>query len=270
MKAIYFALATLLFPQPAHTADLIVRAVGNDGGFRIGSECSFGSQQLICPIDTGSPFSVVALADWNRDLPNSGRDDLGSIGLSIQCEKIRVTNFKMLSLQVPEIEFHRCESFGSLPSLIGLNFFSGQTITFRFRDSKVELGANYSGKTSRFVEDVSEMLIVPGAVGTELISIAIDTGAPVTLVDQDFIDRHPDVFVESTKPVTDMMRRRGFRRYEMHAPFIINGIQIAAEFVYSTAVGEFSKGKYLALLGMNHLMGANWYFNLPAKSWAAF
>jgi hypothetical protein len=100
--------------------------------------------------------------------------------------------------------------------------------------------------------------------------MAVDTGAPVTFVDQTLVDRYPGIFIESSRPPSEMLVRRGLRRYEMHGSFDVNGFKLEAEYVHAADVKGFSRGEYSVLLGANHMRKANWYFDVPGKRWAIY
>lgn len=249
-------------------------SVGGDGGIRLGSECFLSGESQVCPIDTGGGVSVIALSERNRHYPSLGQANLSSVGLELKCELVKVPDLQILGVQAPGAIFHRCENIPGETVLVGLNFFQERTFTIDFARKQFDLDTSYAGETSElypgWLFSPFEKLIVMGKVSSEPVMIAVDTGAPVTLMDQKLVDRHPEIFVESKKPPSEMMKRRGFRRFEMHGPFVINGVELKAEFVHTADIFTFSRGTYLVILGVNHMSGANWFFDLVHKRWAIF
>ena len=263
-------LLSVLLNTQAECSPLSLRPVGDDGGYRLGGDCQLSGEKDICPIDTGAAISVVALNERNKDYPSLGEKQIHSIGLVINCNLVKIPDFKLFERKSPETIFHRCENLPSVKSLIGLDFFFHHTFTLNFTDETITIDAHYPKKKEQLYGFASNKLLISGELDGETVRIAFDTGAPVTLVDQNFVDQHPQIFVESGKPPTEMMKRRGLRRFEMHSPLFVHGIPLYAEFVYAADVQNFSTHQYVMLLGVNHMKHANWHFDLQERTWAIF
>lgn len=255
----------------AFASELLIHPEGDDGGYRLKGVCVMAGETDECPIDTAAPMSVVALNESNRAYPSLGERTIGSIGLEMHCSLIKIPDFEIFGAKNPDAIFHRCENLPSVRALIGLDFFMNHSFILDFARGSLAMDGGYSGITSLLAAPASTgKIIVTGSVGKQEVRVAIDTGAPVTLMDQKFVEQYPEVFVESTKPPSEMMKRRGLRRYEMRKPFVIGGVSLSATFVHTADILGFSQGQYVGLVGANHMKNANWFFDLKQGRWAVY
>jgi len=113
-------------------------------------------------------------------------------------------------------------------------------------------------------------LLVSAAIGECSELVAIDTGSPVTLVDTAFAAHHPELFQPSTIAVSNELRNAGISAYQILKPIVVGGLALQADFVEVTDLSAFDTGttKLNAILGANHLVKANWFFDLSTNQFA--
>jgi hypothetical protein len=266
-----FLLLPILFSTAASAATFNITPEGEDGGYRLTGPCYLSGQADDCPFDTGAPFSVIALGDTNKGLPSLAHRTISSIGLSMECDLVKVPDFVFFGSPSPGQEFWRCDNLPSVTSLVGMDFFETQPFLLNFNEASIEFGGGHPDNLQDLEQwGPEKKLIMPASLAGESVHMAVDTGSPVTFVDQKVIDGNPMIFVESTRPPSEMMKRRGLRRYEMHGQFVVNGLPLHAEYVYGADVEGFAGFKYSVILGVNHMKGAKWYFDVPGRKWAIY
>lgn len=258
----FLALASFSFGS-----EITLRPVGDDGGLRLEGPCFLAGSADTCTIDTGSPLSIVSDQEKFRKFPSLEKRKFGSVGLELSCNLIEVKDFAFLGYAGGF--FYRCDGMPGVINLVGLNFFQGRAVSFDFLRSQIHIGLPLAIPTFELPAARGvERLLVQASIGGRKMLVSIDTGAPVTLVDQAYIDGHPEIFVESKKPPTEMMIRRGFRRFEIKSDIEVGGVILKAQHVYGADISPISKRTFSILLGMNHLRNANWYFDFSQRRWA--
>ena len=173
------------------------------GGGRIYLPVRLGNFLGTMRLDTGASTSRMALAPWNKDLPSLGQSDFtGASGRTTQCEDVEAKNVEIKAARGNNIgrakyEVSRCAASDG-DDLLGLSFFSGARFTLDFeRHQMVFLGeADATGRSKAFrVLGPDQRLVgIEVRVGNTAAIGLFDTGAEVSAVDQQFVDRHKNLF----------------------------------------------------------------------------
>jgi hypothetical protein len=84
-------------------------------------------------------------------------------------------------------------------------------------------------------------------------------------VSHTFVAQFPQYFEEeTTRGLPRNMQKSGGKAYRIKKPFVINGVELNAEFVQAVELKNFfgDVGGMPVILGTNHMRKANWSFDL--------
>lgn len=173
------------------------------GGGRIYLPVRFGNVMGTMRLDTGASTSRITLAPWNKDLPSLGQSaSTGASGKTTSCEDVEAINVALKASQGNNIarakyEVSRCAA-GAGDDLLGLNFFNGARFTLDFeRHQMVFFGetiAAHHPKPFRLLGPDQRLVGIDVRVGNTAAVGLFDTGAEITAVDQQFVEKHKNLF----------------------------------------------------------------------------
>lgn len=173
------------------------------GGGRIYLPVRFGNVMGTMRLDTGASTTRIALAPWNKDLPSSGESaSTGASGKTTRCEDVEAKNVALKAAQGNDIarakyEVSRCES-GDGEDLLGLDFFRGARFTLDFDRREMaffgEAPATDRRKPFRLLGPDQRLVGVDIRAGKTKGVGLFDTGAELSAVDRQFVDKHKKLF----------------------------------------------------------------------------
>lgn len=206
-------LALLLFfvtlASAAHGVEapstVIMTLVPRDhGGGRIYVPVRFGNVQGTMRLDTGASTSRITLAPWNKDLPILGQSrSTGAFGKVTNCDDVEARNVELKAERGNNIgrakyEVTRCPA-GAGDDLMGLDFFKGARFTLDFNHGEMVFfaAARPDGRPAAFQQlgPDKRLLGIPIRAGSAKSLGLFDTGAEISAIDQQFVEKHKALFV---------------------------------------------------------------------------
>ncbi len=247
----------------ARAENMQLLPVGKFGGFRLKGSCHFGDTEKLCTLDTMGAVSVIPQAPEFAHYPVVGTENVGGIGLEFRCDIVSVKDLFLLGERPVALFPLRCPSNHPDFPLIGIDFFEGKSFRFDFSSADFSWSTDLAQKAKliRLGED-EQWIAVPAKLGTESLLLAFDTGNPVTIVSQTYADAHPKLFRPSKKLISPELQAKGLRAYEITNPFLVQGVELDAPYVYVGEFPLFQSAEAPVILGMNHMHPHRWSFDL--------
>ncbi len=208
LKRLVFLLFVLTSPPLAHGAGgpstvMMTLTQGDYGGGRIYVPFRFGNVAGKMRLDTGASTSRITLASWNKDLPVLGQSDsTGAFGKVTRCDDVEATNVELAAAQGNNIgrakyEVTRCAASAG-DDLLGLDFFKGARFTLDFERGEMvffaDVRPDWRPVAFQPLGPDQRLLGIPIRAGSATFLGLFDTGAEITAVDQQFVDRHRALF----------------------------------------------------------------------------
>jgi hypothetical protein len=173
-----------------------------DGG-RIYLPVRFGNVMGTMRLDTGASTTRIALAPWNKDLPSVAQSaSTGASGKTMECEDVEAKNVELKASQGNNIartkyEVTRCAASDG-DDLLGLDFFKHARFTLDFQRHEMaffgEAHATGRPKPFRLIGPDQRLVGIQVRAGNTTAVGLFDTGAEVSAVDQQFVDKHKNLF----------------------------------------------------------------------------
>jgi hypothetical protein len=173
------------------------------GGGRIYLPVRVGNVMGSMRLDTGASTTRVALAPWNKDLPSVGQSaSTGASGRTMACDDVEAKNVELKASQGNNIartkyEITRCATSDG-DDLLGLDFFKGARFTLDFERHEMAFfgGATETSrpKPFRLIGPDRRLVGIELRAGNTAAVGLFDTGAEICAVDQQFVDKHKNLF----------------------------------------------------------------------------
>jgi hypothetical protein len=292
LKRLAFLLFIFAAPSLAHgagspsTVTMTLASGGYDGG-RIYVPVRFGNVMGKMRLDTGASTSRITLAPWNKDLPVLGQSDsTGAFGRVTRCDDVEAKNVELAATQGNNVgragyEVTRCAASDG-DDLLGLDFFKGARFTLDFDHSQMvffsDTRPDWRPVPFQPLGPEKRLLGIPLRIGSATTLGLLDTGAEISAVDQQFIDRHKALFTP-VKGKTRASEASGgglvsrlykIRTLDLGDGHVLHGVYaLAYDF---GALREAIGSRASVVLGYNVLSRFNWEldFTKPAQaSWVA-
>ncbi|MCP5431987.1 MAG: retropepsin-like domain-containing protein [Alphaproteobacteria bacterium] len=202
----------------------------------------------------------------------------GLSGIELKCDTVRVPSVSINGRVVVGMAHVVTACPEQDESIIGLDVMDGLVLTLLFRERR-DVGlvppAVFEGKPLpwRPLERLDRYFLVPVEVGGIAAMAQVDTGAILTLVDPDLVLDLGDRFVhEGTVAIQDANGHEfGIEVGRVEGSFKIAGIDFDPKGLMAAPVPGPLKAKrpdVRVILGSNHLIKADWFFDLKNDRWA--
>ena len=112
--------------------------------------------------------------------------------------------------------------------------------------------------------------MVPAKIGDENVAAMFDTGAPLTMVTKAFYLKHSRTFTKLEKnPDEPQLTKMGLELYSLNDPIVVGDKELGRGYVYVYWAPNLKKfaNNVEVILGYNHLINADWYFDLKNNVW---
>lgn len=173
------------------------------GGGRIYLPVQFANFMGTMRLDTGASTTRITLAPWNKDLPSVGQSaSIGASGKTTPCDDVEATNVELKAAQGNNIargkyEVSRCAANDG-DDLLGLDFFKGSRFTLDFERHEMvfsgEANASLHSRPFRMLGPDQRLAGIEVRSGSAVALGLFDTGAEISAVDQQFVDKHKNLF----------------------------------------------------------------------------
>jgi Aspartyl protease len=186
--------------EPGRSVVVMTETQSAYGGGRAYLPMRFGGVMGNMRLDTGATSTRIALAPWNKDLPSIGKSEsLAVSGHVSLCDDVEARNVEIRAAEGSSIGrakyvVTRCDSG---EELLGLDFLKGTRFTLDFLAAKMVFFDAVSGDRLRPFQQLGpdhRLLGIPLHMGATAIVGLFDTGAEVSAVDRQFVQRHKNLF----------------------------------------------------------------------------
>lgn len=288
MKKVLWGFAVILF---AHSGWAQTREIsfyiqeGMLGGAWMKAPCSFNGQPGECKIDFGANMSSLRMPFDSSGLESQGKVSYIAVtGQTQKCDifvvpEVRVGSSSRDEMSVVSCPGHAMGAAIEPANILGLDFFAGEKVLIDMQTSKMILGAEapHPQDLKSFHVDRLGHIVIPITMGhrfqTNQPSLAmVDTGAAMTVVDREFVARHPQFF----KLMNTFDQGRDTHGNPISSElYMVSGIQIDGHiFVaeYAMAIDFTSLRKQMGhpidfIVGQNLMKNVNWYFDFEKSLW---
>jgi len=187
--------------EPARSVVQMTLTQSDYGGGRIYLPVRIGNALGVMRLDTGASTTRVALAPWNRDLPVIAQSDsTGATGRTVRCDDVEAKNVELKAAQGAGIarakyEVARCAANDG-DDLLGLDFFRGARFSLDFNKREMVFFGDAPARATpfRLLGPDQKLVGVELKIGNVPALGLFDTGAEICAVDQQFVDRHKNLF----------------------------------------------------------------------------
>ena len=236
---------------------------------------SSGGREYRFLLDTGAARSAVAWDDYTSRFDSHAKSaSSGTFGISSREDLIRVPSIEVGPISRRDFTLVRLPRQGEHSrNLIGMDLLKEHRCHFRFSADQVLVDEADTGLASqRLILDARFHPYVNVYLQAVQGRAVWDTGAGMTVVNTNFIARHPALFRrvgESTG--------RDATGFEMDTPTFIMEESVIGEHTFPphkvvgvdlSVVNATLERPMDLILGYNTLRRADWLFDFPSKRWA--
>ncbi len=247
--------------------------------------CNFDGHSTQCILDTGSNRSMVREAGFSTNYPAiDSWFTTGISGKSIPMSIVNVPDFRLGTIALGKRHFDRypSESHGgskvfdeTIEGLIGMDIlsFARLDLTFGARNT-MSLGGPELAQTGArpLVITHSRKIFIPVTLGSSEITAFWDTGFGLTMVEHDYVVRHPSEFTLAQEVKSfDIAGATVIHKVYKANSIVIAGQTFSDEYVMEShfLFKDFGEGQdFMMVLGYNILTRLNWHMDLKNKRWS--
>lgn len=275
MKLSFYFIA-LIFSFHAISAPLEIRA-DPDGSAKLYVPCTFDSVVERCFLDTGATDSNVKY-DPFKLYEGVGTKTVGGLGgAGHTMDYIIVKQVEIAGIVHKDFRLLRWPAKVDRDAFAGIDLFKDLTLKLDF--SKKEFLADKSEIPSNLKK--FELTTVPTGqpsmplkVGSLSTRAIWDTGAGVTVADENFITKHPQIFkLHKEATIGDSSGKQVSIRIYKASRLVVGGKVLKDVIVYGVSFEPFVKAfgeENTFVLGYNVFSQMNWYVDLKSKKWAIY
>lgn len=236
-------------------------------------------------LDTGARNSVVIADEQTKSLP-SDRKFLfgGAANQPISCDLIYLDKYEIAGWTWSHTPIFRCAANADNENYLGIDYFDRQIVSLDFVDARISLlkSAPADAKMLPLVRGSQGHIELPVKIdGTETLAV-FDTGAAITIVDEKFVEAHPNAFETITVTVdgqekdvqSNMADWTGHPlqgKLYLAKGMEVGSLKIEKQMVVTAPISGFF-GKVVQtpiVIGANAMVGAKWIFDLKNNLWLA-
>jgi hypothetical protein len=249
---------------------------GPFGSGQASTFCKFDGVRVDCFLDTGSAMTLLVNSDKLSNHTNTGIFRFkGATGIPQEGETIHIHSALIDGVEFYNLKIGRIPRDTQIRSALGIDLLSRRpfSLTFRFKPS-LHLDPKAPRKLFSTLEVGSHHLFtVPLAIGKVDSRAMWDSGAGITVVDEKFIQSHPENFkaTDDFETATDGTGKsipvKAFRAKVIkigHRTFR-NSRVIATDLSVLRANGN---PPVQAVIGFNLIRKCDWYFDAKQTKWS--
>lgn len=263
----------VFFLSACQSAPLQLRKGELDSG-RIYVPCSFDHVSTNCFLDTGSTNVIIANRSEFDHYEVIGKIKYKSAsGISKEMSEVQIKQAMVGGLRIGNLNVGLVKD--APDSVVGINEISSVPFSLKFK-SQPQIIFNPDLKNKKQLPlDVLDknILSIPIKAQNEFASALFDTGAGLSVVNKDFVERNPQMFelIQDISNGTDatgnpvVMKLYKIKRIEIGNFVFKNENILAMDF---DIVRKHISPTIDFIVGFNLITKADWYFDLKAKSWS--
>ncbi|OFZ52294.1 MAG: hypothetical protein A2381_13600 [Bdellovibrionales bacterium RIFOXYB1_FULL_37_110] len=273
LKLLFFV-STVLFFVNGFSVEIILKD-GQISSGKIYLPCSFDSIEYECFFDSGAERSKVPLVGF-EDFQKVGEyESGGAAGLRKKYDEVIIGNLNVGEFSRVDFKIGRSQEMIEASPTIGSGFFSNSSLYFDFKHREIK-------QKHIPLENISSYPLKT-LEGRPLIDVEIkasklkgiwDTGAVLTTIDQDYIDKNLNsfIFIQDIEDGVDSTGTQVFLKLYILKEFYI--LTSKFENIYILGM-DFSPMRKLGvptdiqfIIGYNSIIKSNWYFDYVNQLWA--
>lgn len=225
--------------------------------------------------DTGADRTMVMQDEKTSLYPSEGKASSGGAsGVRFECDLIRPRTISFGDRDVLDHHVRRCDLATSSFDNMGVDLLDGQVFQLDFAGNELRLLTDISfSHPETLVRLGKGHLKMAAKLGGQSLNAIFDTGAQLTSVDSEFVQKNPDLFKKvvsqetghdiSGKPVIlDIYELVSVDFGDLH----LESVQVAA-FDFGDLRTYLGADAPL-ILGANAIVQANWQLDLKLNQWA--
>jgi hypothetical protein len=225
-------------------------------------------------LDTGAGTSSIRNSEFTLNYPIIKTKASTGVFSATQEKVIRIPSLRIGPIRKENVEFTRVDMENGKPNLIGMNVLKDYAFHFDFLYQAVDVNPD----DARYIRDCNELYcddkyhpyMTVELEDTE-ISVVWDSGASITVVDQQLIKDHPTSFTHiGESSGTDANGNSMLTPLYNMTGMIIDGYLFPAHHVAAVAFSQMNttvERKMDMILGYSSFRFADWWIDFPAKKW---
>ncbi len=253
----------------------ITHAVSELGSGRFFVEGSIDGHQATFHLDTGSVFTSVERTDQTEPYPVTGsRTSTGAAGVPREDELITIGQLLLGERVLSDHQVVRCPAGPEHCNRVGMDALGADRLMFDFPSGRMAFDPDLAPETTGFPlrRLVGGIPGVEASIKEAAVEAAWDTGAELTTVDEQFVERNPDCFdfIQSIEGADSTGTPISFGLYQMKEIRIGDRVFADAHAIamdFSALRGRF-EGLEL-VVGFNLMRGHTWHFDLQRLKWGS-
>lgn len=227
-------------------------------------------------LDTGAATSSLVRDPYIARFDSLGTHDTSGVFAAVTHDLIMVPDITVGPIAHQDFALVRSEAGPGIKSLVGMDLLKDFCCHFLFDEHRLWVNAEgFSASNGAFESLYLDRKFHPYVdihVEDNLARAVWDTGASITLVDLNFVNRLPDFFEEvGVDTGTDAAGMQQETPVFMMVPITLGGRVFPSQRVVGvdlSAVNARIERPMDLILGYNTLRQANWLFDFPGKRWA--
>lgn len=240
-------------------------------------EVSLGAKKYRFLLDTGAARTSVVLDAYTGAFDSLGKSSSPGVFAKSSDDLITLPSFELGPISKKDLTVARATGDGpGLRNLVGMDVLKDFCFHFLFDENRVLVDPTRAAETVDSFQELTVDAKYHPYVDVQLekvrASAVWDTGAAITVVDTNFVSKHPALFEEVGRSHgTDSSG------YSMETPMFIMAATIIGNHRFPphkvagvdlSQVNSTLEIPMDLILGYSTLSKANWLFDFPGKKWA--
>jgi len=268
-------LLPLLVGAASAATPMQLREDGPQG--RIFVPCKFDAASTECLLDSGSSATTVpdgSFWDSYKGKPSKAMSGSGHVQV---CDDITVDEASVGDLApVKKLTVMRCPASSVPEPRVGLDFLRGRIVRLDFTAATIADAAEFpaAAVTQPLLDLKGKNIFVKVTLAGKESDALFDTGAALSVVDEDFVKKHPELFAAEGPPTYGKDSANKEMKVQLYK---VKSVTLGAKtFEDSYAIGmDFSPFRDIAPSGSVYVVGYNlirqqtWTLDVDHGVWAA-
>jgi len=225
-------------------------------------------------LDTGAGTSSIRNSEFTLNYPTIKTKQSSGVFSTIQEKVIRIPSLRIGPIRKENVEFTRVDKDNGKHNLIGMNVLKDYAFHFDFQYQEADVNPD----DAKFIRDCNNLYCddkyhpyMAVDLGDSEISAVWDTGAGITIVNEQLIKDHPASFAligdsEGTDANGNVQQTPTYLMTGM----IIDGYVFPPHHVAMVDLSDVNatiERKMDMILGYSTFRFADWWIDFPAKKW---
>lgn len=218
-----------------------------------------------CVIDTGGRGGgLMAVTPQTMEYPKLKSITIQTLRGPMECDLLQPMKIKLAEKEFLSNRMIRCAEFPpNISPLLGLDFFQRDQFSFLFSTMTFQWEYHVEKINPVKLDKTDGWIGMTGKLWDKTVRVVFDTGAPTTLVDEEFVNENPQLFddVSYTSSVP------GIHLVSPKMNLTVSGVVLKQKPWRVVPIVKSLKAQYQPhiMLGMNLIKFYDWHFDLTAN-----